>query len=96
MKYDSNCIHSRDDDTCVYSCNECSENCPFYDTALHPEFEKTLEDQGKQDYQESEFTTGVEYQKKRAIGAAKIIINRFYESRFDPTIDYLKLFIENL
>lgn len=53
-------------------------------------------EQGRQDYQESEFAAGVEHQKKRAIEAAKIIINYFYESKFDPTIDYLKLFIENL
>jgi predicted hydrolase (HD superfamily) len=58
--------------------------------------EEDLETQGKQDYQESEFAAGVEHQKKRAIEAAKIIIDRFYDSGFNPTIDYLKLFIENL
>ncbi len=92
--YDPNCIHCGDDDTCRCMCNECSEDCPFYDTLLSPEFEETLFEE--QDYQESEFAAGVEHQKKRAIEAAKIIINRFYESRFDPSIDYLKLFIENL
>lgn len=93
--YNPNCIHRRDDDTCGCSCNECSEHCQFYDTGLFPEFEEEALFE-KQGYQESEFAAGVEHQKKRAIEAAKIIINRFYESQFDSAIDYLKLFIENL
>ena len=93
MKYDPTCIYYRDDDTCEYACDECNEGCPFYDTELFPEVEVSLVEQ---DYCESEFVEGVEYQKKRAIESAKIIIDRFYDSQFDPTIDYLKLFIENL
>ena len=75
MKYDLSCIQRRDDDTCRYSCNECSKNCPFYDTGLFLEFGEVLEEHSGQDYQESEFAVGVEYQKERAIEAVKIIID---------------------
>ena len=33
---------------------------------------------------------------KEAIEACKKVIDKFYDSKFDPTIDYLKIFIENL
>ena len=95
MKYNPTCIHCWDDSTCrcgrTYA--ECNESCPFYDTRLFPEIEETLDTKM---LKRGGFNTGVEHQKKRAIEAAKIIIKRFYESQFDPTIDYLKLFIENL
>lgn len=99
MKYDPNCIHYRDEHTCGCMCNECNEYCPFYDTnvsILDILEEENQATQNKQDFQGSEFDMGVEHQRNRAIEAAKIIINRFYTSGCNPTIDYLKLFIENL
>lgn len=94
--YDPTCIHRRDDDTCECSCNECSMNCPFYDTSLLL-FEKTsLEELGKRDYQESGFAAGVEHQKKRSIDAFKKVIDLMYSNDFDPCIDYMEMFTENL
>lgn len=58
--------------------------------------DKSLEEIGKEDYQESSYCAGVEHEKKVAIEACKKVIDKFYDSKFDPTIDYLKIFIENL
>lgn len=57
---------------------------------------KPLEEIGKEDYEKSEYYAGVEHEKKVAIEACKKVIDKFYDSKFDPTIDYLKIFIENL
>lgn len=58
--------------------------------------EQSLEEIGREDYKESSYCAGVEHEKKVAIEACKKVIDTFYESKFDPTIDYLKIFIENL
>ena len=57
---------------------------------------KTLEEIGKEDYKESSYCAGVEHEKKVAINACKKVIDTFYNSNFDPTIDYMKIFVENL
>jgi len=58
--------------------------------------EQPLEEIGREDYKESSYYAGVEHEKKVAIDACKKVIDKFYDSKFDPTIDYLKIFIENL
>lgn len=58
--------------------------------------DKSLEEIEKEDYKESSYCAGVEHEKKVAIEACKKVIDKFYDSKFDPTIDYLKIFIENL
>ena len=58
--------------------------------------ERSLEEIGREDYKESGYCAGVEHEKKVAIEACKKVIDKFYDSKFDPTIDYLKIFIENL
>lgn len=58
--------------------------------------EQSLEEIGREDYKESGYCAGVEHEKKVAIEACKKVIDKFYNSKFDPTIDYLKIFIENL
>ena len=58
--------------------------------------EQSLEEIGREDYKESSYFAGVEHEKKVAIDACKKVIDKFYDSKFDPTIDYLKIFIENL
>ena len=57
---------------------------------------KSLEEIGKEDYKESSFCAGVEHEKKVAIEACQKVIDMFYDSKFDPTIDYMKIFKENL
>lgn len=96
MKYDPTCIHCWDNDTCGCMCDECSENCPFYDAGLFPEFEEALEEQDKQDYQENGFDAGVEHEKKVAIDAFKKVIDLIYHNDFNPCIDYMEMFKENL
>jgi hypothetical protein len=51
---------------------------------------------GEEDYKESSFCAGVEHEKKVAIAACQKVIDTFYESRFNPAIDYLKIFKDNL
>ena len=55
-----------------------------------------LKEIGEEDYKESGFYAGVEHEKKVAIAACQKVIDTFYESRFDPTIDYMKIFKDNL
>lgn len=57
---------------------------------------KTLEEIGKEDFKESSFYAGMEHEKKVAIAACQKVIDSFYESKFDPSIDYMKIFKENL
>ena len=56
----------------------------------------SLEEIGKLDYQDSEYCAGVEHEKKVAIEACKKVIDKMYDSGFDPTIDYLEMFKQNL
>jgi hypothetical protein len=58
--------------------------------------EKSLEQIGREDYEESEYYAGVQHEKKVAIEACQKVIDKFYDSNFDPTIDYMKIFKENL
>ena len=55
-----------------------------------------LKEIGEEDYKESGFYAGVEHEKKVAIAACQKVIDTFYESRFDPAIDYMKIFKDNL
>lgn len=57
---------------------------------------KTLEEIGREDFEESGFYAGVQHEKKVAIAACQKVIDAFYESKFDPSIDYMKIFKENL
>jgi hypothetical protein len=67
-------------------------NCDFQSSWK----EKSLEKIGKEDYKESSYCAGVEHEKKVAIEACQKVIDKFYDSNFDPTIDYMKIFKENL
>lgn len=69
-----------------------AESCDFQSSWK----DKSLEEIGREDYKESSFCAGVEHEKKVAIEAFQKVIDKFHESKFDPTIDYLKIFIENI
>lgn len=58
--------------------------------------DKSLEKIGKEDYEESEYYAGVQHEKKVAIDAFKKVIDLLYNNGFDPAIDYMKMFNENL
>lgn len=58
--------------------------------------EKTLDQIGKEDYEESEYYAGVQHEKKVAIDAFKKVIDLLCNNGFDPSIDYMKIFKENL
>ena len=47
-------------------------------------------------YEQSEYYAGVKHEKEVAISAFQKVIDKFYDSNFDPTIDYMKIFKENL
>lgn len=57
---------------------------------------KMLKEIGREDFEESGFYAGVQHEKKVAIAACQKVIDAFYESNFDPSIDYMKIFEENL
>lgn len=50
----------------------------------------------KEDYEESGFCAGVEHEKKVAIEAFKKVIDLLCNNGFDTSIDYMKMFKENL
>ena len=58
--------------------------------------EKSLAQIGREDYEESEYYAGVKHEKKMAIDAFKKVIDLLYNNGFDPSIDYMKMFKENL
>ena len=70
-----------------------SENGGDFKSSLD---DKSLEEIGKEDYKEGGYNAGVEHEKKVAIEACKKVIEAFYDSNFDPTINYLKIFTDNL
>jgi len=58
--------------------------------------EKSLGQIGKEDYEESEYYYVVQHEKKVAIDAFKKVIDLLYNNGFDPSIDYMEMFKENL
>lgn len=58
--------------------------------------EKSLAQIGREDYEESEYYAGVQHEKKVAIDAFKKVIDFLCNNGFDPSIDYMKMFKENL
>lgn len=67
-------------------------NCDFESSCG----DKSLEKIGREDYEESEYYAGVKHEKKMAIDAFKKVIDLLYNNGFDPSIDYMEMFKENL
>lgn len=70
------------------------DGCDFWST--WPTTKKSPERVGKEDYEQSGYYAGVKHEKEVAISAFQKVIDKFYDSNFDPTIDYMKIFKEEL
>ncbi len=92
LEVDSADVMDAFEDSASFTPLMAADNCDFQSSWP----EQSLEEIGREDYKESSYCAGVEHEKKVAIEACKKVIDAFYESKFDPTIDYLKIFIENL
>lgn len=92
------CLHAEDGSWLEVANDDLSEafggNCVFESTCGSKKL--SLEEIGKLDYQESEYCAGVEHEKKVAMNAFKKVMDEMYNSGFDPTIDYMEIFKQNI
>jgi hypothetical protein len=72
------------------------DDCDFQSSWDDETEVKTLAEIGKEEYLGGSYYAGVEHEKKVAIAACQKVIDAFYESSFNPTIDYMQIFKENL